>query len=127
MQHLTLKDVLRLVDRAVQAVDHRLSGHGEQVAHVLSAILAEEGRSQQEIQLACMAAMFHDLGAYKIEERQRLEEFEVSDPHGHAVYGSLFVQHYAPFPELARGACAGDGLCPALGRPHLPPGPADAL
>ena len=101
MQNLTLKDVLRLVDRAVQAVDHRLSGHGEQVAYVLSAILSEEGRCQQEIQSACVAAMFHDLGAYKIEERQRLEEFEVSDPHGHAVYGSLFVQHYAPFPELA--------------------------
>lgn len=61
--------------------------------------------------------MFHDFGAYKIEERDGLEEFVVMDPHGHAVYGSLFFAHYSPVPEEAFALHLADRICILLSKP----------
>jgi len=59
------------------------------------------GYTDEQLLPLCTLAAIHDIGAYKVEERTRMIEFEVDHPHEHAVYGSLFVRHFGPFPDSA--------------------------
>ncbi|WP_230142360.1 HD-GYP domain-containing protein [Clostridium neonatale] len=56
---------------------------------------------EDEILKITTLAMFHDIGAYKIEERKKLIEIELNRPMEHAVYGSLFIKYFSPLSDLS--------------------------
>ncbi|MGG7152042.1 HD domain-containing protein [Clostridium neonatale] len=56
---------------------------------------------EDEILKITTLAMFHDIGAYKIEERKKLVEIELNRPMEHAVYGSLFIKYFSPLSDLS--------------------------
>ena len=101
MSEVTLKDVLKVIQRTINSVDNRLLDHGEQVGFICMRMGLAMGHTEAELIPLCSLATIHDIGAYKVEERKRLTEFEVDSPHEHAIYGSLFVRHFSPFPEAA--------------------------
>lgn len=101
MDSITLKSILMVIQRTINSVDNRLLNHGEQVGYICLRMGLAMGYKQEQLLPLCTLAMMHDIGAYKVEERERMTEFEVELPHEHAVYGSLFVQHFGPLQHLS--------------------------
>jgi response regulator RpfG family c-di-GMP phosphodiesterase len=101
MKQITAKDVLVLIQRTVNSVDHRLENHGEQVAYMSWVMFWMMGYRESDLLRLTALAMMHDIGAYKPDEQRRLTEIEVFNPHEHCVYGYLFLREFSPDPALA--------------------------
>jgi response regulator RpfG family c-di-GMP phosphodiesterase len=101
MQQITAKDVLVLIQRTINSVDHRLENHGEQVAYMSWVMFWMMGYRESDLLRLTSLAMMHDIGAYKPDEQRRLTEIEVFNPHEHCVYGYLFLREFSPDPALA--------------------------
>ncbi len=101
MGAVTLKNTLMVIQNTINSVDNRLTSHGEQVGYICLRMGSSMGYSEDQLLTLCTLAMIHDVGAYKVEERTRMTEFEVDRPHEHAVYGSLFVRYFSPFAHMA--------------------------
>jgi len=102
MQRITLKNVIDIIQKTFNSVDDRLVNHGEQVSYIMLCILKEHGGySKEEILKLCTVSIFHDIGAYKTEERAQLIEIDAVAPNNHAVYGSLFMKYFSPLGDFS--------------------------
>lgn len=101
MSEVTLNDVLKIIQRTINSVDNRLANHGEQVGFICLRMGQALGYDDNQLIPLCALATIHDIGAYKVEERRRMIEFEINSPHEHAIYGSLFVRHFSPLHDAA--------------------------
>ena len=102
MQKISLKSILIIIQRTLDSIDDRMIGHGEQVAYIMYKLLKADNKySEDEIVRLTILAMFHDIGAYKVEERKRLIDIDLDKPMAHAVYGSLFIKYFSPLSDLA--------------------------
>ena len=99
---LEAADVATMVRRALGFVDERLVDHGLRVACMLDAMMEVDGsldaRRRGELH---MAALLHDVGAYRTEEIDRLVSFETGEVWEHSFYGYLFFKELSPLPEYA--------------------------
>ena len=94
---VTLKQMILIIHRTINSVDKRLLNHGEQVAYIMLNLLKAEGSySEEEILEICAISVFHDIGAYKVAERDKLVEIDTVSPFDHAVYGALFIKYFSP-------------------------------
>ena len=103
MEIISSKHVVDIVCRTLGRVDRRLTGHGERVAGLaLQLLLTQKGEalSRREMDLV-LAALFHDVGAYKTDEIDGLLSFEREGGWDHAVYGYLFLKNLSPLGEVA--------------------------
>lgn len=102
-QALENRTILGILRHTCGHVDVRLIDHGVRVAWLVSRLLALRGDAYTPAQRrdACMLAVLHDIGAYKTEEIDRMVAFETGSVWGHAIYGSLFLQHFSPFIALS--------------------------
>ena len=103
MEIISSKHVVDIVCRTLGRVDRRLTGHGERVASLaLQLLLTQKGGtlSRQEMDLV-LAALFHDVGAYKTDEIDGLLSFEREGGWNHAVYGYLFLKNFSPLGAVA--------------------------
>lgn len=98
---VTLKQMILVIHRTINSVDKRLLNHGEQVGYIMLNLLKAEGSySDEEILEICTISIFHDIGAYKVTERDKLVGIDVTAPIEHAVYGSLFIKYFSPLSDL---------------------------
>ena len=98
---VTLKQMITVIHKTINSVDKRLLNHGEQVAYIMLNLLKTEGSySDEEILKICAISIFHDIGAYKVTERDKLVGVDVVAPIDHAVYGSLFIKYFSPLSDL---------------------------
>ncbi|MBY6798241.1 HD domain-containing protein, partial [Clostridium botulinum] len=101
MRKVTLKDVIIIMQRAFNAMDKRLLDHGEKVSYILLKLLQADGKyTEDEILKLCTVAIFHDIGAYKVSERNKLLDIDSIAPMNHAIYGSLFIKYFSPVSDL---------------------------
>lgn len=101
-QHISNTELLSIVRRTFNQVDHRLVDHGVRVASLVARVLPLLDHYSQELQRdICFLAALHDIGAYKTEEIDDLLQFETVSVWNHAVYGSLFLKHFSPFTDLS--------------------------
>ncbi|WP_252234533.1 HD domain-containing phosphohydrolase [Clostridium sp. ZS1] len=101
MRKVTLKDVIIIMQRAFNAMDKRLLDHGEKVSYILLKLLQADGNyTEDEILKLCTVAIFHDIGAYKVSERNKLLDIDSIAPMNHAIYGSLFIKYFSPVSDL---------------------------
>lgn len=101
MQKVSLKNILIVIQRTLDSMDERMRGHGEEVAYIMYKLLqASNNYSENEILRLMELALFHDIGAYKVEERDKILDIDSKNPMNHAVYGSLFIKHFSPLFEL---------------------------
>ena len=103
MEIISSKHVVDIVCRTLGRVDRRLTGHGERVAGLaLQLLLTQKGEalSRREMDLV-LAALFHDVGAYKTDEIDGLLSFEREGGWDHAVYGYLFLKNLSPLGAVA--------------------------
>ncbi|VYU62089.1 HD domain-containing protein [Clostridium tertium] len=102
MQKVSLKKVLLVIQKALASMDNRMLGHGEEVAYIMYKLLkASNNYNDNEIVRLMEIAMFHDIGAYKVEERDQLLDIDSITPMNHAIYGSLFIKYFSPLSDLA--------------------------
>ena len=47
----------------------------------------------------CTVSILHDIGAYKVAERDKLVDIDTISPFDHAVYGSLFIKYFSPLSD----------------------------
>lgn len=95
--------VVTMVCRALNMMDDRLVDHGLRVALIIKDMLKTEEDIDQELGRSLgMIALFHDVGAYRQQEIDKLIQFEVSDIWEHAIYGYLFLKEFSPLKELSK-------------------------
>ena len=98
---VTLKQMILVIHRTINSVDKRLLNHGERVAYIMLNLLKAEGSySEEEILKLCTISVFHDIGAYKVTERDKLVDIDTKTPIEHAVYGALFIKYFSPLSDL---------------------------
>lgn len=98
---VTLKQMILIIHRAINSVDIRLFNHGEKVAYIMMNLLKTDGGySDEEILDICALSVFHDIGAYKVAERDKLAQIDTISPFDHAVYGALFIKYFSPLSRL---------------------------
>lgn len=88
------------VNRALRKIDQRLVDHGERVAYI-ACKLQEYGALPMDVKTLFLLSIFHDVGAYKTDEIDRMVEFETHDVWDHAIYGYLFLKYLSPLKECA--------------------------
>jgi len=100
---LTNKQVIGILSDTLSQVDPRLINHGKRVAYLVFKILEPEGRfDDKTLRDICLAALLHDVGAYKTEEIDAMMVFETVDIWEHSIYGYLFLKHLSPLKELSQ-------------------------
>ncbi len=102
MQKVSLKNIIIAIQRSLNIMDERMIGHGEEVAYIMYKLLkASNSYTEDEILRLMEIAFFHDIGAYKIEERDEILDVNLKGPMNHAVYGYLFIKYFSPLSDLA--------------------------
>lgn len=102
MNVIKSKDVINILKRALNLIDNRLINHGERVAYIIYKMMEYEDKySQQEMLEYTIAALFHDVGAYKTEEIDNMIKFETRNMWEHSIYGYLFFKYLTPLNDFA--------------------------
>lgn len=99
---VTLRQMITIIHRTINSTETKLLNHGEKVAYIMLNLLRAEGSyTDQEIINICAIAIFHDIGAYKVGETDKIAEIDQSiAPFEHAIYGSLFIKYFSPLSDL---------------------------
>ncbi|AQR95679.1 HD-GYP domain-containing protein [Clostridium saccharoperbutylacetonicum] len=99
---VTLSQMIKIIHRAINSVERGLLNHGEKVAYLMLNLLKAEGSySEEEIINLCAISIFHDIGAYKVAEKDKVAEVDESaSVYEHAIYGSLFIKYFSPLSDL---------------------------
>ncbi len=94
--------VIAVMRNTLGMIDGRLVDHGERVAYIIHEILAEGGmRQAYHSQDLFLLAIFHDIGAYKTDELDKMLQFETGSVWNHALYGYLFLKNMTPLEKYA--------------------------
>lgn len=101
-QIISREQIILLCSRTLRLYDKRLVEHGERVAYLAAQILSELppecGIDRKKLLLL---SLFHDVGAYKTEQIDRMVEFEAHHVQAHSIYGYLFLKHFTPLGDAA--------------------------
>ncbi len=101
-----IKDVTRMMRRALNTLDYQLMDHGERVAYLLLKLSEAEGiYNEKQLTKISFLGLFHDIGAYQTELLDSLGDlyhtfkFEISDSLEHSIYSYLFLNEHEFFEE----------------------------
>jgi len=101
MKNIPAYNIIVIMHKIINSIDTHLLNHGERVCYIMMNLLKFQKKySDEEIFKICTISIFHDLGAYKITEREKLENVDIDTPINHAVYGSLFIKYFSPFSDM---------------------------
>ena len=91
------KNIINIMERALNSVDSRLIDHGKRVAYLVYRVLEPQNLfDKEELHDICTLALLHDIGAYKTEEIDRMVAFETTEVWEHSVYGYMFLKYLSP-------------------------------
>ena len=91
---------IHAVSETLRRIDRRLVDHGERVAYIACAI-CDQGNLNLNRKKLFLLSVFHDIGAYKTDEIDRMLEFETNDVENHSIYGYLFLKYMSPLFDSA--------------------------
>ncbi len=95
--------IIQLCSHALQYYDERLVDHGVRVSYIASHINKYLPSDRKvDSQNLILLSLFHDIGAYKTEEIDRMVQFETEDVDSHSVYGYLFLKYLSPLSKLSK-------------------------
>lgn len=102
MDIISSKNVLHIIRKTLNLIDSRLIHHGERVSYILNKMLTYEGiYKKEEILTYTITGLLHDIGAYKIEELDKMVQFETDNVTEHSIYGYLFLKYLSPLEDAA--------------------------
>lgn len=99
--NVTTMQAVSAVNQTLRRIDERLIDHGERVAY-LACQFAIKGNLNLDLKTLFLLSAFHDIGAYKTDEIDRMLEFETRDVWNHSIYGYLFLKHMTPLLDSAQ-------------------------
>lgn len=100
MDLISSKDVMNIIRKSLNLIDERLISHGDRVGYIILKMLQYDKKySEREIQNFVIASIFHDIGAYKGDEIDKMVQFETETFGRHSIYGYLFFKYLSPFSE----------------------------
>lgn len=89
-----------MLSNAINSIDIRFLEHGDRVAYImLNLMRASKKYTDEQMLKICVISIFHDIGAYKVVERDKLLDADMDSPINHAVYGALFLKNFSPLYE----------------------------
>lgn len=102
MDIISSKNVLHIIRKTLNLIDSRLIHHGERVSYILNKMLTYENKyEKEEVLTYTIAGLLHDIGAYKIEELDKMIQFETDNVKEHSIYGYLFLKYLSPLDDAA--------------------------
>ena len=99
---ISIFDLAMSVAKVVDMMNAAIGRHHMQVAYwtyQLADALALPDEDRFEL---FISGLFHDIGAFSLQERLDLLEFEDAKPGEHAIAGSLILKRFKPFASIAR-------------------------
>lgn len=96
------KNIIAVLKKAYSLMDNEILEHCERVAFIVNRMLLQENKEELgEIELITFLALFHDIGAYKINEQDDVVTYEVDFVAEHSIYGYLFMKSFFPVKYVA--------------------------
>lgn len=97
----SLKNIVFSFIQSIDLFNFILKKHHRRVAVIAGSIGREYGLNDHQMSRLILAASLHDIGAVSIEERDRLIEMDVVNPHPHARLGSYMLDSFVPLHGIA--------------------------
>lgn len=94
-------DLVMSIARVVDLMNPAVGRHHLRVAYWAYQLAEAIGLPDREKFEVAVAGLLHDVGAFSLQERLDLLEFEDTRPGEHAVAGSLILREFAPFAGIA--------------------------
>jgi HD-GYP domain-containing protein (c-di-GMP phosphodiesterase class II) len=95
-------DLVTSVARVVDMMSPAIGNHHMRVAYLAYRIGEQIGIPVEERHELVMAGALHDVGAFSLQERLDLLEFEDSQPGEHCMAGYLLLKDFDPFASVAK-------------------------
>ena len=99
--HVSLFDLVAPVAKTVDMMCPAVADHHMEVAYLAFRICEELHLPPQEISDIAIAGALHDIGAFSLNERLDLLEFEDDKPTQYSVAGYMLLKDFAPFAAMA--------------------------
>jgi len=96
--------LMQLVFPMVKTVDMMspaLASHHLDVAYLALRISEQAGLPADDVRNTVLAGMLHDIGAFSLDERLDILDFEYHSPDRHCRAGYELLRHFEPFAEAA--------------------------
>ncbi len=98
---ISRQQILMLCIKALAYYDTRLVDHGVRVAYIVEQLTQGMEFSEEEKKELFLLSVFHDVGAYKTEEIDKMVQFETESVDAHSIYGYLFLEQFTPLKKKA--------------------------
>ncbi len=98
---ISVLDLVTPIAEVVDIMSPVIGRHHMQVAYLSYRLAEELGFSAEEKYELAVAGSLHDIGAFSLQERLDLLEFEQEDLGSHAMAGYLFLKDFRPFQNVA--------------------------
>ena len=95
-------DLVTSVARVVDMMSPAVGNHHMRVAYLAYRIGEQIGIPVEERHELAMAGALHDIGAFSLQERLDLLEFEDSKPGEHSMAGYLLLKDFEPFTSISK-------------------------
>ena len=95
-------DLVTSIARIIDLMSPAVGNHHMRVAYWVYQLGQALRFSEEQTFELVLAAALHDIGAFSLEERLELLEFEDTKPGEHAMAGSLILEQFKPFSSIAR-------------------------
>ena len=95
-------DMAMAIAKVVDMINTAIGRHHLQVAYLAYQLADALALSDDEKFEIFIAGLLHDIGAFSLQERLDLLEFEDTQPGEHAIAGSLIIKTFKPFEPIAR-------------------------
>ena len=100
--HLNLWDLVAPLARTFDMMSPALAEHSLRVAYLALRLAEALGLAPEERNELCLAGALHDIGAFSLNERLDILDFEETRPMQHSEAGYLLLKDFAPFRKVAR-------------------------
>lgn len=98
---VNLFDLVASLGKAIDMMSAELASHHLKVAYLAFRIGQALNLAAEELSRLAVAGFLHDIGAFSLDERLHLMEFEDSRPGDHSRAGYLLLKDFRPFQEIA--------------------------
>lgn len=102
-EHINSSQIIKVLSKTLKVMDKRLMEHGERVTYIVYQIY-KQGKLEKEFdwKKLFLLSSFHDIGAYKTEEIDKMLQFETVNMKNHAAYGYCFLKNMSPLGDYAQ-------------------------
>ncbi len=89
---VNLGNLLLSLSEAIDLADSSLTQHQQRTAFIVWEMAKEAGMSHERMSHLFVAALLHDIGAFSLEEKIAMKNFEIEDVESHCIRGEILMK-----------------------------------